>query len=141
VVDAWGELLVRVTDKVRLRPADPYCRATADVVGVAIRAKNRLESHLRHQRVVERDAVLEAACPQDDVGNPVDLHQINLSQPQSVVNVGSLNALARRESDPGPYAARRAVYIASLAKGGGASRFIYRSSRASRLVARTGLSV
>jgi hypothetical protein len=39
VVDARGELLVRVPYKVRLRAADPECRATADVVDVAIRAK------------------------------------------------------------------------------------------------------
>jgi hypothetical protein len=57
------------------RPADPDGRPTAHVVDVVIRSVDDLQPESRHQRVVERNALLEPTDPQDDVGNAVDLHR------------------------------------------------------------------
>jgi len=74
----------RARARQNLPPApDSECRAAADVVDVAVRAKDRLQSEPWHQGVVERDALLKPARTQDDVGNPLISTQ-SLSQPQSV---------------------------------------------------------
>ena len=51
------------------RPSDRH------VVDVVIRSVDDLQPESRHQRVVERNTLLEPPNPQDDVGNAVDLHR------------------------------------------------------------------
>ena len=74
MVDARRELLVSVVRELRLRPADSHGRPAADVVNEDIRSQYGPESEPRHQRVVERDALLEAVHSQDDMSDAIDLH-------------------------------------------------------------------
>src|SRR5258708_25481262 len=94
-MDAGRELLMSVTGKLRLRPANAQGRPAPDVIHEAIRAMDRLEPKPRHQGVVERDAFLKAARPKDDMGDAIDLQLVpprSAAQPSEPIRDESLPA-------------------------------------------------